>query len=50
MTWLKGWPVTYTGIACFSVGSWINSGADAGLIVGGLCLIAAGLLQYFRER
>ena len=47
---ISGWPVVYTGIALMSVGSWINKGPDAGLIVAGLCLIIAGLLQYFIER
>jgi hypothetical protein len=45
MIWLKGWPITYGGIAALSVGAWINSGADTGLITGGLCLIVAGLIQ-----
>lgn len=45
MTRLKGWPVTYLGITSLSAGSWINSGADAGLIVAGLCLIVTGLIQ-----
>lgn len=45
MSWFKGWTVTYTGIASLSVGSWINSGADAGLIVAGICLIIVGIGQ-----
>ena len=45
MTWLKGWPITYGGVASLSAGAWINSGADAGLITGGLCLIVSGLIQ-----
>lgn len=45
MTWLKGWPVMFIGIAALSVGSWINSGADSGLIVAGICLIIAGIGQ-----
>lgn len=47
MKWFKGWAVTYMGIASLSAGSWINSGADAGLIVAGLCLIVSGLIQFF---
>jgi hypothetical protein len=47
---LNPWPVVYTGIASMSIGSWINKGLDAGLIVAGLCLIIAGLLRYFIER
>ncbi|HEY6044932.1 MAG TPA: hypothetical protein VIU43_08520 [Nitrosospira sp.] len=49
MKWLKGWPVTYLGIASLSAGSWINSGADSGLIVGGMCIIAAGIAQLVKE-
>ena len=45
MKWLKGWPVTFAGIASLSAGSWINSGADAGLIVAGMCIIGAGIAQ-----
>lgn len=43
--WITGWPVTYLGISSLSAGSWINSGADAGLITCGFCLIASGLIQ-----
>ncbi len=42
---MKGWPVTYMGIASLSTGSWINGGPDSGLIVAGLCLIAVGIIQ-----
>jgi len=42
---LKGWPVTYLGIASLAAGSWINGGPDAGLITCGLCLIVSGLIQ-----
>lgn len=45
MKWWKGWPVVFLGIASLSAGSWINSGIDAGLITGGLCLIVAGIGQ-----
>jgi hypothetical protein len=45
MNWFKGWPVTYLGISSLSAGSWINGGADAGLITCGFCLIVSGLIQ-----
>jgi hypothetical protein len=45
MNWIKGWPVTFIGITSLSAGSWINGGADSGLIVGGICIIGAGIAQ-----
>ncbi len=45
MNWFKGWPITYLGISSLSAGSWINGGADAGLITCGFCLIISGLIQ-----
>jgi hypothetical protein len=49
MNWFKGWPVTYLGISSLSAGSWINGGADAGLITCGFCLIISGLIQLVKR-
>lgn len=45
MNWIKGWPVTYLGITAFSAGCWEDSGAAAGLIAFGMCVIASGIAQ-----
>jgi hypothetical protein len=45
MNWIKGWPVTFLGIGLFAGGCWMNSGIDAGLIAGGMCIIGAGIAQ-----
>lgn len=39
------WRVTYTGIFSLSIGMWLNDGADAGFIAGGICLMLAGIMQ-----
>jgi hypothetical protein len=36
-------------MALLSVGAWINSGPDAGLMTAGVCLIVAGIARDFAK-
>ena len=47
---IKSWAIIYVGILSLSIGMWIHSGVDIGLITYGLCLIASGLTQYLLEK
>lgn len=45
MNWIKGWPITYAGIALLGSGCWISNGIATGLGVTGFCLIVVGAAQ-----
>lgn len=37
--------LVYLGIALLSVGAWINSGIDVGLMIAGACLVVVGIAK-----
>ena len=42
---MSEWALIYLGIALLSVGVWINSGIDVGMMVAGACLVVVGIAK-----